>query len=149
MNRTLVRLSLCLLVVVSAITRAPAWADGHPVIEVFTTTDRPVSNAEHAALRDIPVTVYQVDGIAHFESTLSAYLPLDAEAAQTEALDRISRLGEADMTSVRQAAEGLVRALHYGVDRTPAIVLDGRAVIYGITDLVDALDRFEGWQGQP
>ena len=32
------------------------------------------------------------------------------------------------------------------VDRYPAIVFDGRAVVYGVTDLVQALNRYEAWQ---
>mgnify|MGYP005733276675 FL=1 len=33
-----------------------------------------------------------------------------------------------------------------GIDRYPAIVFDGPAVVYGVTELVEALDRFENWQ---
>ena len=41
---------------------------------------------------------------------------------------------------------GLTKALQYGVDRTPAIVINGSAVIYGVTNLVDAVHRYEAWR---
>jgi integrating conjugative element protein (TIGR03757 family) len=40
-------------------------------------------------------------------------------------------------------------ALHYGVDRIPAIVIDGTAVVYGVTDLVDAVQRYDAWRTAP
>jgi integrating conjugative element protein (TIGR03757 family) len=50
------------------------------------------------------------------------------------------------MGPAKNAAFGLAKAAQYGVDRYPAIVFDGRAVVYGVTDLVDAVERYETWQ---
>ena len=36
--------------------------------------------------------------------------------------------------------------MQYGVDRYPAIVFNGEAVVYGLTDLSNALDHYRTWQ---
>ncbi|MEA2093693.1 MAG: DUF1525 domain-containing protein [Pseudomonadota bacterium] len=42
---------------------------------------------------------------------------------------------------------GLARALQYGIDRYPAIVFDGQLVVYGVTELGQALHQYYHWQG--
>jgi integrating conjugative element protein (TIGR03757 family) len=125
---------------------APVWAADALVIEVFTTGEQPVVAAGHGRLRASTITTFSVDSLERFESGLSEGLPADPEAAKAEALRRIQRLDDARMAPAKNAAFGLAKAVQYGVDRHPAIVFDGRAVIYGVTDLVEALDRFKAWQ---
>ena len=124
----------------------PAWAGDALVIEAFATSDQPIVGAEHERLRTATVTLYVVDGLERFESGLSEGLPAEPDAAKAEALRRIQHLDEARMVPAKNAAFGLAKALQYGVDRYPAIVFDRRAVVYGVTDLVQALDRYEAWQ---
>lgn len=125
---------------------APAWAGDVLVIEVFTTSERSIIGAGHHRLRTATITTYAVDGLERFESGLSEGLPADPEAAKAEALRRIQRLDDARMAPAKNAAFGLAKAVQYGVDRYPAIVFDGDAAVYGVTDLVEAVDRFETWQ---
>ena len=125
---------------------APAWASDALVIEVFTTSEHPAVGAEHERLRIAAITTYAVDGLERFESELSEGLPADADTAKAAALRRIQQLDDARMAPAKNAAFGLAKAVQYGVDRYPAIVFDGRAVVYGVTDLVEALDRYEAWQ---
>ena len=124
----------------------PVWASDALVIEVFTTGEQPVVGGEHERLRTATVTIYVVDGLERFESGLSEGLPADPDAAKAEALRRIQHVDDARMVPAKNAAYGLAKAVQYGVDRYPAIVFDGRAVVYGVTDLVQALDRYEAWQ---
>lgn len=124
----------------------PAWAGDALVIEVFTTSEQPVVGAEQERLRIATITTYAVDGLERFELGLSEGLPADPDAAKAEALRRIQHLDDARLVPAKNAAFGLATAVQYGVDRYPAIVFDGRAVVYGVTDLIDALGRFETWQ---
>lgn len=62
---------------------------------------------------------------------------------------RIGQMNEARMERMRRAALGLSRAMQYGVDHYPAIVVDGRAVVYGVTDLEEALSRYRAWLQNP
>ena len=56
-----------------------------------------------------------------------------------------------DVTKVSQnqlehSATSLSKALHYGVEKYPAIVFDGELVVYGLTDLTLALTQYRRWQ---
>ncbi|MDZ7753230.1 MAG: TIGR03757 family integrating conjugative element protein [Gammaproteobacteria bacterium] len=124
----------------------PVWAGEVLSIEAFTTSERAISGADQGRLRSATVTIYTVDGLGRFESGLSADLPADPEAAKAEALRRIQQLDDTRMAPARSAAMGLARAVQYGVDCYPAVVFDGSAVIYGVTDLEDALERYAFWR---
>lgn len=115
-------------------------------LEVFTAAEFPVSGQDDRRLQGATVTVYAIDGLEQFESTLSQNLPADAGAAKAEALRRIGELDDARMAPAKDAAMGLAKAVQYGVDRYPAIVVNGTAVVYGVTDLVDSAARYEAWR---
>lgn len=115
-------------------------------LEVFTMATLPISGQDDRRLHGASVTVYAVDGLARFETLLSEDLPSEADAAKAEAIRRIGELNEARMASAKEAATGLAKAVQYGVNRYPAIVFEGDAVIYGMTDLVDAVARYEAWR---
>ncbi len=36
--------------------------------------------------------------------------------------------------------------MRYGIDRTPAMVFDGQAVIYGVSDVDEAIERYTRWR---
>ena len=124
-------------------------------VEVFTTADREVQwelEAEtKAADQNIDLQVYALDGIRQFETQLSSNLPADPDQSKQIALQRIQQLDKRAMAAVQNAAVGLAKAMQYGVDRYPAIVFDGKAVVYGMTDLSIALDHYRTWQagGRP
>lgn len=125
---------------------APVWAGDALVIEVFSTSEQPIVGAKHERLRTVTITIYAVDGLKRFESGLSEGLPADPDAAKAEALRRIQHLDYARMVPAKNAAFGLAKAVQYGVDRYPAIVFEGRAVVYGVTGLVEAHNHYEAWQ---
>lgn len=125
---------------------APAWAGDAIIVEVFAASESPVKGEDHERLRTAIVTNHAVDGIERFESGLSADLPTAPESAKAVVLRRVQQLDDARVEPAKNAAIGLAKAIQYGVDRYPAIVFDERAVVYGVTDLVEALDRYEAWQ---
>jgi integrating conjugative element protein (TIGR03757 family) len=115
-------------------------------LEAFTTTEYVIGGRDDPRLRAISVTIYELDGLARFEAALSQYLPADADAAKAEALRRIGALDEEHLAPTKHAAMGLAKAVHYSIDRYPAIVIDGTAVIYGVTDLNDTMERYDAWR---
>jgi len=114
-------------------------------VVVFTTTEFPISGKGDQRLKGAKLSVYFVDGLEQIETALSESLPNQADDAKAEALRRIDELNDAATASAKNAAIGLAKAIQYGVDRYPAIVLNERAVVYGVTDLVEALNRYEAW----
>jgi len=121
------------IVLLSFLAQAEAKAgdtsDNTPVVEVFTDRAHPLIHAE--ALPG--AIIYRIDGLIAMQERLSEGLPADEMAATRIAKQRISTI---DKDAVTESAQGLVLAhLKYQLDRYPAIVFAGQAVIYGVTDL--------------
>ena len=121
-----------------------------PVIEVFTTAKQPLHNrdAKGAGSHDLGanITVYDIEGIQSVERDLSHNLPAEAQRSKQIALQRIQRLHAQTWLSMHSVATGLTKAVQYGIERYPAIVFDGKAVVYGVTDLTIALEHYRAWQ---
>ena len=117
-------------------------AGEQPAVEVFTTSELPIFT-DIKADRD---ELYEIDAIKRFEAQLSRGLPSDADAARRQAIERVAQVDEGRMQRVQRAAVGLSKAVQYGIDRYPAVVFDGEAVVYGVTDLAEALHRYRQWQ---
>lgn len=118
-------------------------------IEVFTTTDSPVTREAEPTQPDsgvIDLQIYELDGIQRIKTNLSKGLTADPERSRRVVLERIQRMDDAERARMQRAAMGLARALQYGIDRYPAIVFDGEAAIYGVTDVHAALQRYRQWR---
>ena len=117
---------------------------------MFSTTDIQLDGTpsffNSKNLSEIELQIYQLDGIQRFEAKLSSNLPTDPNRSKQIAVQRIQQLDEQTMAAVQNAAVGLAKAMQYGIDRYPAIVFDGKAVVYGLTDLNSALDHYRTWR---
>ena len=135
------RAHLILSIVLTVALCEPVLADKPPsAIEVFTDSMNPVANGADG------ITVYYIDRIDRLQQELSKDLPADPVTAKQTALHRFQRMDNNLSHELENAANGLVQAMQYGIDRYPAIVFDGNAVIYGITDIRAATQRYRQWQ---
>jgi len=101
----------------------------------------------------VAVEVYALDGLDKLAANLSVQLPTEPNVARRTAMARLGRLdpGQVDpeqLDALQRAASGLLKAAEYGIDRYPAVVFDGYAVVYGVTDLDEAFRHFETRQGR-
>jgi integrating conjugative element protein (TIGR03757 family) len=122
-------------------------------VEVFITTDRGVQWESEAGTNEtskkiyrLDITLYEIDGIASLESDLSIDMPTDPEKSKRIALHRIQNMDDQSKAKMQMAAQGLAKAMQYGVDRYPAIVFDGQAVVYGVTDVQIAIAHYRAWR---
>ena len=140
-----------LALLAAAVAQAGQLVDVHPsLVEVFTTTELPVtgevaitSEATHAKTE---FHVYELDGIQRIEAKLSDGLTADPEQSKQVVLQRFQELHEEDRARMQRAAMGLAKAMQYGIDRYPAVVFDGEVSVYGVTDIGEALYRYQEWQ---
>ncbi len=142
--------AVALSLIFGEVVRA-APQDGGPIrVEVFTAQDLPIQPVRRGDAASVKMTieVYALDGIERFEAILSERLPTDRNAARRAALKRVSQVDAVRIEEAQRAAVGLVRAAEYGIDGYPAIVFDGQAVVYGITDIGEALRHYRVWQGK-
>lgn len=140
------RLSIQLRLLVAFISAvvATAAAISQPVnpatIEVFTTGDQWRGDLNPVpADAQLDIRIHLIDGIQRLETDLSRELPADARLAEKKVLRRLQVLDDDRKNRVKASAEALSRAIELGVDRYPAIVFDGKFVVYGTTDLENAL----------
>ena len=135
------RAHLILSIVLTGALCEPVLADKTPSeIEVFIDSMNPVANYADG------ITVYCIDRIDRIQQELSKDLPANPEAAKQTALRRFQRMDNKLSHELENASNGLVQAMQYGIDRYPAIVFDGNAVVYGITDVRAAIQRYRQWQ---
>jgi integrating conjugative element protein (TIGR03757 family) len=118
-------------------------------VEVFTTADLPVDGA--AALPPgTRLTVHRNDvgALQRLGSAIGDGLPADPAAAEAAARQRLHDQRPRIEQEVRAAIAGLARAAQLGIDRYPAVVVDGRTVVYGETDVAAAVARLAREPGQ-
>ena len=139
---------VCLMM--STAAHAETIAAGSTRIEVFTSAQYPVieTDAKRAGshLQGPEITVYEIDEIQSVECDLSLNLPVEPQPSKQIALQRIQNLDEQTRSRMHASATALAKAMQYGIDRFPAIVLDNQVVVYGVTDLHAALAHYHAWR---
>ncbi len=110
-------------------------------IEIFTTARYPIATASTPA-----VLVYNLDLPGLIEAELSTRLPQDREAAAQLASAELPGAWRKNAETLTHAYQGLLKARQYSLQKLPAVVFDGQAVIYGIIDLSQALSDYRRWQ---
>ena len=91
-------------------------------------------------------SVYEVDRLRGITQRLSIGLPADAKRAGAIARARFDAMSKGEQEELQHAARVVGQAAHYRIDKVPAIVFDGRAVIYGVTDVARARTIYRRWQ---
>ena len=118
-------------------------------IEVFTAGDRPIQQPASDDIASLPpIELYEIDGVTRLEAELSDGLADNPETARRLVQERFGKIDGPRFDVACQSAAGLINAAEYGVDRYPAIVFDGDAVVYGITDIGEALRHYRQWKGR-
>lgn len=134
-----------LLFVLSQVTQAEKQMAIVPTyIEIFTSADQAITCMD-TVVQQYPDTVFRVhklDAIKQTEDNLSEGLPADPEKAERLVLTRLQQLGKTTLGELEHSATSLAKSLQYGVEKYPAIVIDGEFVIYGLTDLAVALGHY-------
>lgn len=148
--RVVVPVLVVLALFAGGVTQAAQNRAGNPhLVEVFTTSASPIArdaDLSWASSGAIDLYVYELDGIQRIEAKLSEGLAADPEQAKRVVLQRFQQLHEEDRAQMQRAAMGLAKAMQYGIDRYPAIVFDGEVAIYGVTDVGEALRRYQEWR---
>jgi integrating conjugative element protein (TIGR03757 family) len=135
---TAVRAAYALSVGLTAIL-APFHTYAGEVVEVFRLSNQP----EPAGA--VGATVYVVDAMHQYMAQLSVGLSRTPAEAAKVAKARVDALTPEQKNALRFASTARIRAAEYGITKTPAIVFDGRAVLYGITDVEQARLRYRNW----
>ena len=93
----------------------------------------------------LTVTLYDLSAPKHIEQELSAGLSTNPEAAAKVASQFIQANQEALAQRLMMAYQSHTKAMDYGLTHYPALVFNGQAIIYGVTDVLDGLNRYQTW----
>ena len=94
-------------------------------------------------------TVHVLDARDAYAEAFGADLPGDPERALAEARRRMATAaGRAALARIAEAAAGNVLAGRLGIEKLPAVVVDGRYVVYGVRDVARAVERVEAWRAE-
>jgi len=126
---------------------AALWPES---VIVVTSSQRPAFNINRISInRDDVQPVIQIlklDAVTNIEQRLSEGLPVDPAQARTMVDQRIMEIGRTQLNvELRVAYLPLGTMMVYAIDRYPVIILDQRTVIYGVTDLTQAINRYRQW----
>lgn len=94
----------------------------------------------------VEIQIYRLDVIQQIESELTRDLASYPEQAKSAVMERIQLLDADARAEMQNAATGMAKAMQYGIDRLPAMAIDGQTVVYGVTDLREALGHYAAWQ---
>ena len=121
---------------------APWVAGAQERIEVFVVGDQRIAGAAGAS------AIYHIDALAKLLEPMSAGLPADPERAGVIAKARFENLSDAARSRLQAGAEIENLARQYRLAKAPAMVIDARAVIYGVHDVEHARAIYRAWRAR-
>ena len=125
-----------------ALVLAASPAAGAGDVVAFTLSSMPLRTTGGA-------TVHVLDARDAYAEAFGADLPADPERALAEARRRMATsAGRAALARIAEAAAGNVLAGRLGIEKLPAVVVDGRYVVYGVRDVTRAVERVEAWRAE-
>ena len=133
------------------LTISSASADDLPQsIIAITSNQRPFQLADsHSASpseNNPEITILSLDAVQTIQEQLSEGLPNDETLARALVQQKIAEIGRSKLEDeLRTAYLPLGTMMAYGLDRYPVIIFDKQAVIYGMTDLSLAINRYRQW----
>lgn len=136
-----------LVLAISVYLGHPPAVLAEPLMTVVAFTDSrrlPISNS---GVPDVSVTVYDLSAPQRAIDELNAEikLPANKETATAIAKAFLQRHQVELVKRILPTYEGQTKAINYGISRYPALVFNGLAVIYGITDIKKGLTYYQRW----
>lgn len=110
-------------------------------VRVYTDDLHPVAVQPGSTVR-----VIKLDEAQRLLSDLSANLPTDPSQAAAIARQRLAQGGANWQARMQQASQGVADAWSLCIAKVPAVVVNGRYVVYGETDVGKALQLIDQYQ---
>jgi len=150
-NTARILIAVSVMVFLPSLSTADA-SDQKPLkIEIFTDGDHPINNISYMNNNDVPTVTkqYELDDVFKMEKSISKGLPADKDKAMAMVKQRFQEQGgfQAVMKQVEIAYKGILYAYRYKLKYYPAVVFNnGEAVVYGVTDMHQAMDKYLAWR---
>ncbi len=148
MQRMIVAFLVCLMALAGNVN---AELD---TVEILTSDLVEFSNREalerYVAKQGGVLKVYNFDDVAKMESFLGQGLEgkTEADAAEIEAIlkARFDEIGQERLNQMaKEAYMAKMLAIKFRVNSYPAVIINRKAVIYGVVDLLEVAERCRAW----
>ncbi|GKT19517.1 TIGR03757 family integrating conjugative element protein [Acidovorax sp. SUPP2522] len=87
--------------------------------------------------------IYRLDAMSSVQQSINQGLPQNEADARAWLVANEARIRRQVQPVVANAANGITLAMHYRIDRLPAIVVNRQTVVFGMTDVNAALAAFQ------
>ena len=109
--------------------------------DVLVFTDQ-----KHAVVAPNDVAVIHLDAPAEIEAELASGLPTDPQRAEAIVRQQLGDGGTDLQARLASAYQSVVDAWNLGISKLPAVVVEGRYVLYGDTDVARAIATIEAYK---
>lgn len=109
--------------------------------DVLVFTDQ-----QHAVAAPTDVPVIHLDAAAEIGAELAFGLPADPKRAEAIVRQQLEDGGTDLQACLATAYQGVVDAWNLGITKLPAVVVDGRYVVYGDADVARAIATIEAYK---
>ncbi|WP_313569348.1 TIGR03757 family integrating conjugative element protein [Comamonas terrigena] len=121
---------------------AAAATLGHAQV---TTVEVFANSATHVQQPSQPpyvLKVYRLDAMAQIGQQITQELPAGEEQAKLYMQQHEAQIRAKYKSQIVNAANGMSLAIHYKLDRVPAVVINRSSIIYGVSDVNQAVQLF-------
>ena len=127
-----------------------AKAAEQPFIEVISSDSFSVTGIKALQRQGLSVKVYNLDDGKRLVAQISTNLPNNQNAAKNVLQQRFKKMGDKQVKAqFIQAYQAVTLSTQYGLTRYPAVVFNhGESVVYGETNLVQALRLYQQWKAK-
>ncbi len=121
-----------------------------PFIEVITSDLYPVTGIKALQQQGLSVKVYNLDDSKRLVEEIGKHLPNNQNAAKNVLQQRFKKMGDKQVKAqFIRAYQAVTLSTQYALTGYPAVVFNhGQSVIYGVTDLNQAVYLYRLWQKQ-
>lgn len=129
-----------LLLIAAAAATAQGRGQSVTTVEVFANSAMNITPG--GADRPYKLTIYRMDGLQRVEQDLSRQLPKDETAARQWLQQNQARIKREYSGQAVNAANAIAMANYYHINRLPAVLINRQVVVYGLTDVDAAIERY-------
>jgi len=119
-------------------------------IEVISSDSFPVTGIKALQQQGLSVKVYNLDDGKRLVAQIGANLPNNQNAAKNVLQQQFKKMGDKQVKAeFIQAYQAVTLSTQYGLTRYPAVIFNhGESVVYGETNLVQALRLYQQWKAK-
>jgi len=144
-------LSFALLILMVLSSARAASLNTAVYVDVFcidkcVVSDQRAISGNNALIEIVVQQVHVLGHIQRIEAALSDKLSNQPVPAKRLALQRLQGMDTRTRERMQHSARGLAKAMQFGIDRAPAIVINSQAVVYGTIDVRAAIAQYQAWQ---